>query len=29
LELNLFEKRNIKQVVMDVLQQNPQPHISN
>jgi len=28
-EVNLFEKRYIKQVVMDALQQNPKPHISN
>jgi len=29
LEVNLFEQRHIKQVVMDALQQNPQLHISN
>ena len=27
--VNLFEQRHIKQVVMNSLQQNPQPHISN
>ncbi len=29
LEVNLFEQRHIKQVVMDALQQNPEPYISN
>jgi len=29
LEVNLFEQRIIKQIVMDALQQKPEPHVSN